>query len=440
LLSVELRSIICTYLALITCKHEDDAMIDFEPTEDQRLMRDTVAQFARNTLATRTREFEKARAIPEDVRKLAHEMGLGLAALPEEVGGQGLGLVTAVLLEEELGSADAGAAFGLAGPGAFGVAVHELGTKEQAAALLADFSGPDAHGLFGAVAWSEPAPNKQRAGFVTTARADGSSYRLSGKKSFVANAHTADRFVVFAQVEDDKGWNGIGAFVVRRGAPGLKVLGRHDTLGLGAAAFGEIELADVAVAAEDRLLGGEGEGAFTRATLRFFAKHGLVVAARAVGLARFGYEIALEYCDTRKAFGKPIGHFQAVAFNLADRHMDVESSRWLVWRAAAAWDALAMGREGGARLEKEALRATAQAVAFALESVMRTADDCVSLHGGAGFIRDLVAEKLMRDAKQIALCAPTAEQFDQLATCLDVGAPLDPALVLPTPDTQAIFT
>ncbi len=71
---------------------------------------------------------------------------------------------------------------------------------------------------------------------------------------------------------------------------------------------------------------------------------------------------------------------------------------------------------------------------------MRTADDCVGLHGGSGFIRDLVAEKLMRDAKQLALCCPTAEQLDQLASALELGAPLDPALVLPTPDTQAIFT
>jgi acyl-CoA dehydrogenase len=112
--------------------------------------------------------------------------------------------------------------------------------------------------------------------------------------------------------------------------------------------------------------------------------------------------------------------------------MDVESSRWLLWRAASAWDA---GLQ-----EKYALRATAQAVAFALEATMRTADDCVSLHGGAGFIRDLVAEKLSRDAKQIALCCPTAEQLDQLSTALELGLPLDPAVVLPTPDTQAIFT
>jgi len=112
--------------------------------------------------------------------------------------------------------------------------------------------------------------------------------------------------------------------------------------------------------------------------------------------------------------------------------MDVDSARWLLWRAAHAWDAK--------RKEKDALLFTAQGVASALEAAMRTADDCVGLHGGSGFIRDLVAEKLMRDAKQLALCCMTAEQLDQLAAAIELGAALDPALVLPTPDTQAIFT
>jgi alkylation response protein AidB-like acyl-CoA dehydrogenase len=234
---------------------------------------------------------------------------------------------------------------------------------------------------------------------------------------------------VFAQVEPEKGWAGIGAFVVRKDNPGLVVGARHDTLGLDAADFGELTLKDAKVDEDDRLLGGDG---FTQATLRFFAKQAIVVAARAVGVARFAFEIAREHCDTRKAFGKPIGHFQAVAFALSDRHMDVESARWLVWKAAHAWDSKAP--------EKEALLATAQAAAHALEACMRTADDCVGFHGGSGFIRDLVAEKLMRDAKQLALCCPTAEQLDQVAAAIELGVALDPALVLPTPDTQAIFT
>jgi acyl-CoA dehydrogenase len=407
-------------------------MIDFEPSEDQRMMQDSVAQFAKSTLAPRVREVERLRGVPEDVRILGHEMGLGFIDVPESAGGQGLGLLTRVILEEELGSADAGAAFGLSGPGSFGAAVVELGTAEQIASLLGDFSGADGHDRFGAVAWSEPKPNKERAGFVTTATPSGDGYAITGKKAFIINAPHASRFLVFAQVDAGKGWGGLGAFVIEKDNPGLKVGSRHDTLGLEAAAFGEITLDGAVVAASARLGEGLSEADFTRALLRFFTKHALVVAARAVGLARFAYEIALEYCETRKTFGKPIGHFQAVAFNLADRHMDVESSRWLVWKAAFAWDAK--------RPEKEAMRASAQAAAFALEAAMRTGDDCVALHGGSGFIRDLIAEKLMRDAKQIALCCPTPEQLDQIAAALDLGAPLDPALVLPTPDAQAIFT
>lgn len=407
-------------------------MIDFELSEDQRLVQQSVADFAKSTLAGRVREIEKARAVPEDLRRLAHEMALGLVDVPESAGGQGLGMLTSVLMEEELGAADAAAAFGLAGPGAFGAALVELGTAEQAQAELAAFAEADAFGRFGAVAWSEAAPNRARAGFTTVATRADTGWSITGKKAFVVNAHLADRFVVFAQVDADRGWDGIGAFVVHRDNPGLAAGARHDTLGLDAADFGEIELTGAVVAATARLEGDVGEGGFTRAALRFFAKRALVVAARAVGLARFAFDLALEHVENRKAFGKPIGHFQAVAFALSDRHMDVEAARWMLWKAAHAWDAKAK--------EEHALLATARAAAFALEAAMRTADECVGLHGGSGFIRDLVAEKLMRDAKQLALCGPSAEQLDQLAAALELGAPLDPAVVLPTPDTQAIFT
>lgn len=405
-------------------------MISFQASEEQQLIQQSVADFAKSTLAPRVRELEKKRGVPEDIRQGAHEMGLGLMALPETCGGQGLGYVAAALVEEELGAADAGASFGLPGPASFGRAVVELGTEAQASALLSDFAADGGADRFGAVAWSEPSPCKERAGFTTVATRIEGGYALTGKKAFVLHAHVADRFLVFAQVDADKGWDGIGAFVVRKDNAGLLVGGRHDTLGLDAADFGEIQMKDAKVSEEDRLLGGE--GGFTQATLRFFAKQAIVVAARAVGVARFAFEIAREHCDTRKAFGKPIGHFQAVAFALSDRHMDVESARWLVWKAAHAWDAKLP--------EREALLATAQAAAHALEACMRTADDCVGLHGGSGFIRDLIAEKLMRDAKQLALCCPTAEQLDQIAAAIDLGLPLDPALVLPTPETQAIFT
>jgi len=407
-------------------------MISFEPTQDKRLISETVLEFAKTTLAPRAREFEQAGAVAADVRRAVQEMQLALAAFPEEYGGQGLGLITAVAINEELALGDPAAAFGLPGFGAFALAAAELGSAEQAQRLLAPFADTESAGYYGAVAWSEPQINRERAGFCCVAKVNATGFVLSGVKAFVGNAGHAEQFIVFAQLDEPAGWGGIAAFVVPRGSAGLSVGARHRTLGLDCADFRTVTLDGVEVPAASRLLGGDD---FTRACARFFAKYSLMVAARQVGLSRAAFEIAREYCDIRQAFGKPIGHFQAVAFTLADRHMDGESAAALCRRAAWAWDS--------GQPERECLLYTAQAVANAHEGAMRCADDAVQLHGGAGFMRDVIVEKMMRDAKQIALSGMTAEQMDQLAADLEVrraSERWDPALVLPTPETQAIFT
>src|SRR5436190_86461 len=163
-------------------------MISFEPTEDQKLMVESVAQFAKSALRTKYRDFERERGLPEAVRKTAHELGLGLVALPESVGGAGLGLTTAVLLEEEVAWGDPAAAFGFGGPGAFGLAVTELGTTEQAKAALETFTTDGAHARFGAVAWGEKKAHPTRAGLSTTAKKDGAGWRIEGAKAYVVNA------------------------------------------------------------------------------------------------------------------------------------------------------------------------------------------------------------------------------------------------------------
>ncbi len=409
-------------------------MISFSLTEDQTLMRSEVAAFA-GSLRTNMRAHEAARGLPESVRKTAHDMGLGLVGLPESLGGAGLGLTTAVLLEEEIASGDPAAAFGFGGAGAFGLAVADLAGEEQAKALLSPFTAGDAHSRFGAVAWGEKAPVPDRTGFATTATKDGDGWRLDGEKSYVLNADRAEVFLVFAQVVKEKGWGGIGAFVVRKDAPGVTVGERVRTLGLEVASIGSLRLSGVKVKNADRL---EVAGDFSSALLRFFVKGALLVAARAVGLSRAAVEVTLEYCQTRMAFGKPVGHFQAIAFTLADRSMDVEASRAMVWRAATAWDADggAAARVAGSPAEKDALLQSAYAISFAYEAAMRCGDDAVQLHGGAGFIRDYPVEKFMRDAKQLQLCVMTAEQADQLAAAISIGLAPDLAAVLPSAEAQ----
>jgi alkylation response protein AidB-like acyl-CoA dehydrogenase len=294
----------------------------------------------------------------------------------------------------------------------------------------------------GAVAWGEPKACPHRAGLATTARPVDGGYRLDGEKAYVVNADRADVFVVFAQVDESAGWRGLGAFIVDAATPGVTRLARETTLGLDAASFGGLRLDGVVVRETARLTGG---GEFDSALVRFFARQALVVAARGVGLSRAAFEVTRDYVDERKAFGKPIGHFQAVAFTIADRAMDVDAGRAMIWRAAAAWDDFDRMRWGtdGAKpttaSEREALLRTAQAVAFVHEAAMRCGDDGVQLHGGAGFMRDYLVEKFMRDAKQLGLCAMTAEHADQLAAAIELGLAIDVGLVLPTPETQNAF-
>lgn len=404
-------------------------MISFEPTEDQRLIAETVLEFAKTTLSPRAREFERAGAVPADVRAQVQEMQLALAAFPEEAGGQGLGLLTSVIINEELALGDPAAAFGLPGFGAFPWIALELGGP-RSSELLKPYAA-EGEGEFGAVAWSERKARIERPGFGCLALQSGEDWELSGEKCFVGHAGLAEQFIVFAQVDETAGWDGLGAFLVPAGASGLSIGERHRTLGLDCADFRAIKLEGVKVPASARLGVELQAEAFTRAVLRGFAKYSLLVAARQVGLSRSAFEMAREYCDIRQAFGKPIGHFQAVAFTLADRHMDGESAAALCRRAAWCWDS--------GKSEEECLLRTAQAVAHAHESAMRCADDAVQLHGGAGFMRDVIVEKMMRDAKQMALVGLTAEHMDQLAATLEVGGKLDSTLVLPTPETQSIF-
>ncbi len=228
------------------------------------------------------------------------------------------------------------------------------------------------------------------------------------------------------------GWDGLGAFLVEKGASGLSVGPRATTLGLDAASFASVTLDRVRVPGSARLLGGADFGA---ALLRFFTKEGLKVAARCVGLCQTAVAVTTDYVTDRKAFGKPIGHFQAIAFTIADRAMDVDAARALVWRAASLWDQVA----AGTAKEREALLASGHAISFAQEAAMRCGDDAVQLHGGAGFVRDYPVEKMMRDAKQMQLCVLTAEHADQIAAACELGAPFDLGLVLPTPEGVGTF-
>ena len=410
-------------------------MISFEPTDDQKMVRDSVAQFSERTLRPRIREFERARCstrgrparprTPWDSRS---------PRFPRRSAASGLGLVTQVLIEEELAHGDPAAAFALSGPGAYGWASLLFGGPEIGKELIAPFFGDEAshplrrrrlgraQGAAAIVPAWRPLPS-------ASVRAGGSR----GEKSYVLHAERAESFIVFAQVDATKGWDGIGAFVV----PATRPAARSSLASTRSGSTRRASEASRSMTSRCRRLRAFLTAPIAQRSASFFATQALLVAARAVGLARAAFEMTRDYCEQRKAFGKPIGHFQAVAFTLADRGMDLEAARAMVWRAALA---LGCGRRGGDGAdERAALLHTAWAVSFALEAAMRAGDDAVQLHGGSGFMRDYPVEKWMRDAKQMQLCGMTAEHADQLAAALALGRPIDPALVLPSAESQNIF-
>jgi alkylation response protein AidB-like acyl-CoA dehydrogenase len=392
-------------------------MISFQLSEDQAMVQETVRKFALEELRPRCRVFEKE-GVPEATRKKLHDLGVTLVDVPEALGGSGLGAFTAALVHEELAFGDPGAAVAAWSPHWLPHALLELASEEQAKRLLARFvSGAK----LGAVAWSEGLKGPEE-GFTTTAREEGGGWRLDGEKAFVVNGGRADLYVVFAQIDPAVGWKGIGAFAVE--ASEVKEGTRHQWLGLEAVHASTITLAG---ARGERLAGPRDP---VTAARRFFARVSLLTAARQVGLARASYETALAYTQDRVAFGKPVAHFQAVSFNLAELATDVDTARWMVWRAAVSLD----------KDSPDAFEHVAKAAAQANQVAWRVADDAVQLHGGAGFVQDYPVEKWLRDTKALAMCAPSDQQHQLVAAAAAIGKPEEFGDALPVSWIQPVVT
>jgi acyl-CoA dehydrogenase len=394
-------------------------MISFALEEDQQLIQDTVRKFAAESIRPQMRELEKARLIPDALRRQFHELGLGLVDMPEAVGGQGAGLVTAALVHEELAFGDPGAAVALWAPHMAAQAILALGDGEQQKRFLGRFAETHAHARLGAVAWADKKPVLE--GFSTIARKDGDGWILDGHKTFVVNGGKADLTVVFAQLEGTSGWENVAAFVVEAGTPGMRAGERHALLGLETVYAGEVLLEGCRVSDDHRLRGAKiGDGVKT-----MFIRWSVVNAARQVGLMRAAYEFALEYTQERKAFGKPVAHFQSIAFTLADMAMDVESARWMVLH-------------GASELEKGRPMAAVEACVHANEAAWRVADNGVQLLGGAGYVKDYPVEKWLRDTKTLALFQPTSEIANLSVASGELAHPVGTGL--PSAAIQPFFT
>jgi alkylation response protein AidB-like acyl-CoA dehydrogenase len=356
-------------------------MVNFKPTEEQELLRDTLQNFAREVIRPSAREAdEKDRVAPELVQK-GWELGLVQASIPEEHGGYGSGrsAVGSTIELEELAYGDLSTTMHLLAPRLFTVPLIIAGTPEQRAAWLPRFCGDTftvATAAFVEPNWSFDAREPS-----TRAERSGGDYVITGKKCLVPLADRAEAVLVYAKTVD-----GLAAFIVEPGAAGLTVGAREKNLGIHALDTFPVSLDGVRVPAAHRL-GGE------QAQIQPLIDASRVAsAALAVGVSRAAFDYARDYAKERKAFGVAIGRKQAIAFMLADMATEVDAMRLLAWEAA--W-----------RLDKglAATRESYLARHYAAQASLKIADNALQVLGGHGYIRDHLVELFLRNARGFAM-------------------------------------
>jgi alkylation response protein AidB-like acyl-CoA dehydrogenase len=357
--------------------------MDLNLTEEQKLIQEKAREFARKELEPIASKLDELGKPPiEQFRKLG-ELGFLGFMVPEEYGGSKTDTVSYVLVIEELSRACASTGIMVAIQNSLVCQPIALfGTEEQKRRYLPGLASGKAIGAF---ALTEPEAGSDAASIRTRAVRDGDYYVISGLKHFITNGSIADVVIVFATVDPSLRHKGITAFIVEKGTPGFRPGRDENKMGIRATNTSELIFEECRVPASNRL-GQEGEG--FKIALMMLDSGRIGVAAQAVGIARRAYEEALKYAKSRQQFGQPIAQFQAIQWMLVDMATRIEAARLLTIKAALKKDA-------GERYTKEA----AMAKLFASETAVWVTDRAIQIHGGYGYMKEYVVERLYRDAK-----------------------------------------
>ena len=360
-------------------------MISFKPTEEQEVARDALHDFAEQAMRPIARECDEASEIPQDFLESSWELGLVSTQIPEAFGGGGedRSPVTNAIVYEELGWGDATLALAALAPAAFAFAIVDQGTDAQKQAYLPLFCGKSYHAA--SLALLEPSPVFEPSLPRTLAEPKGDGFVISGAKSFVPRADRASHFLVVCRNN-----GGLDAFIVPRDAAGLSISAEKN-LGLRALPTATLELERVEVPAEARLGGDAGCDA-----RRLLNHSRAALAAIETGLSRGVLEYAVPYAKDRVAFDQAIAQKQAIAFKLADMHIETEASRWLTWKAAS-------------QLEHglDATRSAHFARDYVAQQCMWISDEGIQVLGGHGFIREHPVEMWYRNARTLGVLEGT---------------------------------
>ena len=351
-------------------------------TEDEVLFRDTVRQFADESVRPHVKEMDEKGVFEHSLIDQFFQLGLMGIEVPEEYGGGAGTFFEAILAVEELSRVDPSA----------GVVVDVQNTLVNNALLRWTTSEQKKRYLprmckdtVGAYALSEAGSGSDAFALQTRAELKGSEYVLNGQKLWITNAKEADVFILLATVDPTLGYKGITAFIVEKTFPGFSVGKKEDKLGIRASSTCELILEDCRVPKEN-VLGEVGKG--YKIAIETLNEGRIGIGAQMLGLARGAWEFAVKYAQERKQFGKSISEFQGIQFQIAQMATEIEAARMLLYNCARMKDA-------GMSFLKEA----AMTKLYTSQVAERVASLCVEIYGGYGFTKDYPVEKFFRDSK-----------------------------------------
>ena len=362
-------------------------------TDEQRQIRDTLRDFAREALAPHAASWDREHRFPREALRALGELGVLGIVVPEAFGGAGLDYVSLAVALEEIAAGDGATSTIVSvqnsvvcGP------IFAFGSETQKSKYLPSLARGETLGCF---CLTEPQAGSDAAAIATRAERRGNHYVLNGVKQFITTGANADVAIVFALTDRGAGKKGISAFIVDTKTPGYVVARVEDKLGQRASDTAQIVLDQCSVPAEN-LLGAEGDG--YRIALANLEGGRIGIAAQAVGMARAALDAAIAYARERRAFDKPIAGHQAISFRLADMATQVDVARQMVWHAAAL-------RDAGEPCLKEA----SMAKLFASEMAERVCSDALQVHGGYGYVTDFAVERIYRDVRVCQIYEGTSD-------------------------------
>ncbi len=351
--------------------------------DDQRMIRDTLRDFARERLAPNAAEWAQHATFPAEALQELAGLGVWGMVVPEQWGGPGLDYVSLAIAIEEIAVGDGATSTILSVQNSLVCGIlNKYGNDAQKERWL---RGAATGELLGCFCLTEPHVGSDAAAIKTRAVKDGDHWVLNGVKQFITSGKHAQIAIVFAVTDPAVGRKGISCFCVPTDTPGYVVARIEEKLGQSASDTAQIVFENCRISA-DCLLGSEGEG--YKIALSNLEAGRIGIAAQSVGMARSALEAAVAYAKEREAFGKPIAEHQAVAFRLADMATQIDVARQMVWHAAAL-------RSAGEPCLKEA----SMAKLFASEMAEKVCSDAIQIHGGYGYVADFPVERIYRDVR-----------------------------------------